>query len=377
MPSILVVHPEAAVVERISLALKGAGHQPSVSQSAREAAHRMALARPDLLILAHALSDTSAADLIQRLRAIPRTATMSIVVMAPSGNADARISALEAGADAILLEPFDERELVAVVNTLHQRVSRFQQAAQREPGKVITFCAAKGGVGTTSICVNTAASLAKQKAPARVVCVDLVLPVGSISDMMGLEPEDSIAMLSNLEPSLLDPFMVNGFLHTREGLGFEALLGARDPGESQQVNPAGIEVITERLKTVADYILVDIGRSISRISLPILKMSHRVVMVLSADQASLRLSQVALDYFRSLGITEKRIVLVTNRAVGREGAGLEEIQNVLDHPIQASVPYEGDRFTAALNAGLPLVLKEPGAMTAPILRDLAHHLTLD
>ncbi len=376
MPAtVLVVQPEASLAERISHVLDRQGFQVSWVNDARSAVEQMALRRPDLLILAHELPDANSLQLVVRLRNIPRTATVLVVVIMPGNYLDVKLNALDAGADAVLAQPLDERELIITVRSLIARVERMRQyMPSREPGKIITFFSAKGGVGTTSICVNTAASLAKLNSKARIICVDLVLPLGSVSDVIGIPANETIATLSAFESAQLDQFTVSGFLATRSDLGFEALLGARDPAEAQRVNPDNMEPIMRHLQNLGEYIFVDIGRSISRISLPVLKISHQVVIILAADLASLRLSKVAVNYFKTLGLSDRRIVLVLNRIVEGDGASNDEIQEIIRHPLITTVPYAADRFTTALNAGVPLVLAEPNSAAAGSLRDLAQHL---
>ncbi len=87
---------------------------------------------------------------------------MPIVVVAPANDVEARIAFLEAGADDVIVGGFDPNELEGRVMAQLIRAGRVQPATGSATGsaEMVAFFSPKGGVGTTTLAVNTAVLLA-------------------------------------------------------------------------------------------------------------------------------------------------------------------------------------------------------------------------
>ena len=86
-----------------------------------------------------------------------------VLVVAPADDVEARIAFLEAGADDVVSTGFARHELEAKVEALLIRAGRVTPEAARSDlptGEIVTFFSPKGGVGTTTLAVNTAVLLA-------------------------------------------------------------------------------------------------------------------------------------------------------------------------------------------------------------------------
>jgi len=324
-------------------------------------------------------------EVCRRLRTAALTSHIPVVMLTAKTQVKDKVEGFQAGADDYIVKPIDPAEVVARVHAILRRVRRSRGPAaaapsapeilkvRSDPAKLIVFFSAKGGVGTTSMCVNTAASLAELRAGA-VVVVDLVLPMGSVGAMVGLRRRDTIAKLASGSEKEFASREVSDYLFSRPGLGFHVLLAPDDPREAQMVSPEHIEPLFDKLLLMADYVIVDVGRALSRITLPVIRRADHLVIVLASDRASMDLARKALEYFNFLGIRSGTMVPILNRAVGRQGLSKEEIERYLDLPVALTVPYEEDRFTVAINQGVPLIQWEPNCAAALSLQDLALQL---
>ena len=74
--------------------------------------------RPDLILLSMTLPDMPGEEVLRRLRADPIGRFIPVIAMAPAGNPAARLAALGAGADAVIVTPAAEGLLLARVRNL-------------------------------------------------------------------------------------------------------------------------------------------------------------------------------------------------------------------------------------------------------------------
>ena len=154
------------------------------------------------------------------------------------------------------------------------------------------------------------------------------------------------------------------------------LAGSRTPRDAQGVDPEGIQPLFHSLRDLYDYVLVDIGRTLSRISIPIVQQSGIVVFVIGPDLVTVELSKSALDFIGELGVENSRIFPILNRAVGLEGQTKLEIEEMIGLPIMGTVSHSKDNFTLATNQKLPYKQRYPVEGTTFELDTLAKKLNI-
>ena len=110
---------------------------------------------------------------------------LAIVVIVSTLDARFILEAMRAGIKECLAEPITPQ-------ALDEAVRRLVVGDQRErAGQVVAFVGAKGGVGTTTLAVNTAAALAKT-AGSPPLLIDLHVARGDAALLMGAEPRFSV-----------------------------------------------------------------------------------------------------------------------------------------------------------------------------------------
>ncbi|MBN2905808.1 MAG: diguanylate cyclase [Rhodobacteraceae bacterium] len=87
--------------------------------------------RPDLILLDMMLPDMDGIALCQRLRSDPATATIPIIMVTAARSPDAKMRALNAGADEFLSKPLDETILLARVRSLLRAHETAEELALR------------------------------------------------------------------------------------------------------------------------------------------------------------------------------------------------------------------------------------------------------
>ena len=117
---ILVLDDEPQILRALKVILREAGFEAVAAETAEEALDRVAVHPPDAAILDLVLPD---GDGVEVCREIRRWSQMPIIVLSAVGEEDAKVRALEAGADDYVTKPFGARELIARLEAALRRVS--------------------------------------------------------------------------------------------------------------------------------------------------------------------------------------------------------------------------------------------------------------
>ena len=118
MSRILVCDDEPQILRALRVVLRDAGFEVELAETAEQALDRAALRPPDAAILDLLLPDGTGVEVCRRLR---EWSQMPILVLSAVGEEDAKVAALEAGADDYITKPFKPQELVARVRARLRR----------------------------------------------------------------------------------------------------------------------------------------------------------------------------------------------------------------------------------------------------------------
>jgi two-component system, OmpR family, phosphate regulon response regulator PhoB len=119
---LLLVEDDQALIELLVYHFKREGFEVRQTADGEEA---LLLAReypPDLILLDWMIEGVSGIEVCRRLRRMPETANVPIIMLTARGEEADRIRGLETGADDYVSKPFSPRELVARVGAVLRRV---------------------------------------------------------------------------------------------------------------------------------------------------------------------------------------------------------------------------------------------------------------
>lgn len=374
MPArILVIDSDLATIHWLKTKLTAEGYSIDGVTRGDSALQKIAQDPPDLIVLDLALPDGNGLDLIRRLREDPKLGNLGIIIFSQRAEPNDIVEGLKAGADHYVHKrPGADAELLPTVRACLTRPPK----ATRPPshGKIISFCSARGGTGTTSVCINTAYALAKLEPRAQIIVVDMVLPIGSVGAALGYETSKTIARMSNEITTSIDHATVERYISPKLRWGFHVAIGAKDPKEATGFDVSQIDTIFEILGVTYDYVLVDLGRTLSRISLPIIENSAAVVVIVTPDISTVKASRIMIEYLEAHNVDRHRILLINNRTVGRVWTTAEDIERELKLPLTITIPYVVEYMTMAINESVPFMEKFPDHAAGMVFTDLARRL---
>lgn len=383
MPArILIVDDDLVTTAWLKSVLEREGYATDIADSGNAALQKLARDLPDLVILDIILPDLDGLEVLSRLRADSRTSNLRVIVLTAKGRREDIVTGLRTGVDDYIPKrPGADVELLAKIRTLLAQPSPppvpspAPVVPPKPRGRLFSFCSAKGGAGTTSVCVNIGMALAQLEPRAEILIVDMVFPLGSVGQHIGYESRETVAKLSRVTKGKTpDRAVIEKYVSPLQRWNFRVLLSASDPQEATNIEVSQIVPLFETLQAMYDYVLVDFGRALSRISLPIIEMSDGIVVIVTPDISTVKLTKLTLDYLESLGVTRTQLILINNRTVGRVWISKEETERELRVPLAGTIPYELEYFTMAINAGIPFMAKFPDHAASLMFTDFARLL---
>jgi Flp pilus assembly CpaE family ATPase len=369
--TILIIDADLNSRNFLSTLLGKDGWRVVAADSAREGLIAAWTEQPQVILFDPLQADMDGLELLHHLRQDARTAHVPCVAFASRENQQESAALLGAGcADYLVKSRGGLEQLEQILPGLLN-----QQAAQPvRPAAVVTFLSAKGGTGTSTLCSNVASCLANARQDLRVLVMDLVLPVGSIADIVGYHETLNLVTIARLLPEQLNPGYLKANLPHLSGWNFSLLAGCPDPESASHLDASSVDRILRQVITLYDYVFIDIGHSLSRISLPIMQHSDVLALIVGADMATATLTRTVWEYLKSKKVDTSRLYVIQNRSVGLDGLSKAETEKMTDLSIRVTVPYTGEEFSLANNRHEPIMEKLIGDSTSLALGQIAREV---
>jgi flagellar biosynthesis protein FlhG len=241
----------------------------------------------------------------------------------------------------------------------------------------ITVSSGKGGVGKTTVSLNTAIALAQRKR--RVVLLDGDLGLGNINVMLGARPERDLSHVIDGECSLEDVIIKGpwGISILPAGTGYEDMADLGDERRGRLLTAL------QGLKRHADILIIDTGAGIGTNVLSFAMAADVIVVVVTPDVASLTdaYSLVKLISQRpGMGRLEMVINRASNHEAGEEVAAKMRrvVKKFLTRDITGlGVIPEDSHVQQALASRKPLLLSHPRCPASMVLRSVADKLVTE
>ncbi|THD80519.1 MAG: pilus assembly protein CpaE [Phenylobacterium sp.] len=254
------------------------------------------------------------------------------------------------GVSEYLVKPVSAEALVDAL----RRAQQVEAAAPDPAGaaRVYAFVGARGGVGTTSLAVSAAWSLANEHGK-RTVLLDLDLQFGAAALSLDLEPGRGLReILAN--PERIDSLLVSSAM-THAGDQFR-ILGAEEPLEDDtEVSPAALQALLASMNDACDAVVVDVPRRIDRAAREVLTRADVVVVVTDLSLPAMRDAQRLARLLKTLRPAGN--VLIVGNRVGGTLAELPqaEFARGLGAPLAFAAPTDAKAAEAAAEQAKPLL----------------------
>lgn len=216
---------------------------------------------------------------------------------------------------------------------------------------VVSYLGTKGGTGTTTLAVNGAADIRRLTRKPTVI-VDLKTGPGDVSLFLGLRPRhsvlDAIDHLSWMDPGAVSKYVIH------HECGLHVLAAGDEFGRPASRDVDGIEQMLRCLNAFYDFVIVDVGSTLSTCGAMALQLSETVMLVANPDVPCLRNLQRLVDAVKLTGVGGDRLKVVLNRASEFGVLSTGQIARVLGLSIDYSVNSDYRTVASAVNSGVPV-----------------------
>ena len=371
---IRIVTPDRANAELWAMALQRSGRAFDVVTDVH-ALHEVNVlvngSRPDLVIAE--VASTRDFDALEAMaNAHPE---LDYLLAASDLTAETLMRAMRAGVREVLPAPASAEAVVAAAQRLARKRApggAAAPAALAKQGEVIGFVSCKGGSGATFVAANVA-HLLTRSGTRRVALIDLNLQFGDAA--LFVTNEHSASNVAEVARNIhrLDRELLQSAM-TPAGPGLWVLPAPDDPAQAGDVTPEHVQAILALACTMFDYVVVDVGRTISAVTLRALDACQRIFVVLQLTLPFIRDGKRLREVFRSLDYSASKVRWIVNRNEKSGDITLDDLKRTLGVGELITLPNQYDVVASSVNQGVPVDRLAPSSAITRALRELAESI---
>lgn len=369
---ILVVDDDLDTLKLVGMMLERQGYGILAASSGQQALSVARSEKPDLIVLDLMMPDIDGLQVARQLRSDPETQNIRILMFTARTQMDDKLEGYDAGADDYLVKPIQPRELVAHVRAVLKRGGNASSAlANRERGALIGFISPKGGVGVSTLTINTGVALSTD-ARKPVIVADFRPGCGTIGPELGLANPQGINRLLALDAETITPAAIEAELIEQPG-GVRLLLSSADPWDARNARLEDhFAAIARNLPYLATYALLDLGPALTLVNLKAIDECQQLILVIEPVGNTIAQARRLYDRLVENGYAESRIMPVL---VNRQRAGMQlslgQAQDQFGHPIHQVFTAAPELAYQAQVSNTPMALRQPDGVTTQQFVSLA------
>ena len=357
MRRILIVHPDADVRTALEDSLRAVGSGPLIIEWAQSLADglRRARALKPYAVFADITGDrTLVLEAVTEMRAPGRLIVGLYNPLVLQGDLAFLRDATRAGVGDFIPLPTSDAEVLAALSAFEHR-----DEGAPEEGQVVSFFSQQGGVGTTTLAVNTALLIAgSDHVNGSVVLCDAVMQFGGAASILGLSPQRDFAdFVRDSQGSAA----LAASLSDEPVSGLKVLAAPRDPVEGDRITPEDVTRVLIELRRRFSWVVVDTPPVLDLLTLTVLDSSDKIFVVTEAITPTILGTARLLKLLDDERLGGERIRVILNRFNNFDGLLSERtVVDRLGREVDHVVPYDRTFVTAATR-GRPVVMGRPAA----------------
>jgi len=313
-----------------------------------------ALAACDLIMMEVDPRDAAEMELLRGLVERQRGGPAIVATTAAATLDDVR-RLMRLGVVDVIPQPVQRSDVLAALEAA-AKVRRALAPVPAPKGRLVSVLKGGGGVGATTVAVQTGCCLAQtlQKKGSEACLLDLDVQGGTVALYLDLNDRVGLADLVDAGERL-DADLLLGAM-TRHSSGLSVVAAPRDVMPLESFTPDFIRRLTQALRSRFDVVLADLPPAWSLGSFETLRQSDEVLLVTQMTVPGVRQARRQLDTLNSEGLGDLPVKVVLNRFEKRWGATftMKEVEKALGRPVDFTVANDYRTVSAALDQGLSI-----------------------
>jgi len=278
--------------------------------------------------------------------------------------------AIRTGVKEFLIQPLNEEEVRQALQRFKERQDKSTTVLPITPGHIINVIGAKGGVGTTTVAVNLATSLAVTKGVKSVALVDMNMLFGEVTLFLEIKPKHDLSEIIKQVSRLDTTFLMNAL--SKSSAGVYVLPSPRHFDHLDALDPKVMDRVLELMNRMFDYVIIDGGHPLNPMFLKLLAASDTVLLTSVLTLPCLSNIDKLLRSLINLGYpVDKLIKVVINRYLKSSEISLEDAENGISKKIFWTIPNDYRTTLTAINQGKALSQIAKNASITKSFKDLA------
>lgn len=297
---------------------------------------------PDVVVLELSGSPERVETTLHMLKAA--AGSPAVIAVQAAAQPEMIVAAMRAGADEYLYPPFDGRFRAAIERIAASQHLRSGPAVAG--GKTLAFLSAKGGCGATTIACHLAVEFQRQTQQ-HILLADFDADAGMIRFLLKAKSPYSVADAVNN-------------VHRLDLSFWRALVSNGQPRlEVIAAPPAAVHIDDEQAfrqvlrfaRRHYDWILVDLGRGLSALSMNVLEEIDEACVVTTLEVPALYQAKHILQVLTESGYGRHRLHVLVNRLPKRAEVSLGEVERMLGLPVYGTLPNDYNGLYEAYAGG--------------------------
>lgn len=374
MPShrILIADDDVDALRLVGLMLERKGYEIFAAASGHQALQKAIEKQPSLVILDVMMPDLDGYAVATHLREHPATEHIPILMFTAKTAVTDKIAGFQAGVDDYLTKPIHPSELTSRVEALLNRTQRTLQqsiASKDERGHIVSFLPCKGGVGNSTLAINTALELKTMYNDAKVVIAELKQGSGTLAMQMDMASAQGLSALLSQPLSALTKELLRRNINTHSS-GLHLLCCTSKPaGFGPAISREYVRTILRYLDDDYDYVMLDLPTNLTEPFIEALNQSQTIILSSEAHPFAMDLAKDMIGCLDMMDVGMHKVsIVLTHRSEASGSINRASIEKALKRELISSLPYVPDLAYKSAQHGEPITVIEPNSIYTQQIR---------
>jgi len=368
---VLIVHADPAVRRDIENVVRRAHKHSIAARHAGTAGAAVQLARDfdPRIVLIDLVQDRALALSVAKELRRPERLLIGLVnpLMDGGGVSEAEFlrQAVRAGVSDFVALPLSDSEISAALEMAPQA------GPAAHEGRAVAFFGHQGGVGTTTLAINTAIAIKVGEPNRSVVIMDGNIQFGSVAAHLGMVPERDLGdAIRELDLGPMFPLPSTG-----SEAPISLVASPLDPRAAEMVTPEDVSRVVIELRRRFNTVVIDTAPVLDLMTLSLLDLSETVVVVTEPHAPVIAGTARLLGMLATLGFADDRVRLVVSRYrdapdVLSAAVVAQQLNRAVDHVVPFMMPV-----TAGTHRGVPAIFERGTAPFTDAVKKLARDVS--